>query len=588
VPFSVRQFVEICMSTLRHLRPLLAAALLLAPPLANAQEAQEKSADPKPEADPIARIKEEGLERSKVMETLSYLTDVIGPRLTGSPNMKRANEWTRDKLAEWGLKEAHLESWGEFGRGWELKRFSMQVVEPQAIPLIAFPKGWSPGTDGEVVGPVVVFNATKEEDFDRYKGKLQGAIVLMGSKRDLKAWFEPPGQRLTEARLLDLANAPAPRPRAGRGQFGGRRRQGEGPDPFAFLRKRNQFLIDEGAAVLVEPSFRGDGGTLFIGAVNVPPAEDPEKRVRPWDSETPKILPQIVLTLEHFNRLVRMVEAGEEVKVAVDLKVAFQEDDLKGYNTVAEIPGTDPELKDEVVMLGGHMDSWHPGTGATDNGAGVAVCMEAVRILEALDLKPRRTIRIALWSGEEQGLLGSRGYVSEHFGAFENAGSNSEASFFGPAPNAKVETKPEYEKFAGYFNLDNGTGKVRGVYLEGNEAVRPIFREWLAPFKDMGASTLSISPTGGTDHMSFDRIGLPGFQFIQDPVEYETRTHHSNMDVFDRVQADDLKQASVIMAAFVYNAANADEKLPRKPRPGPASSEEAPKPEEKAAAASGD
>jgi Zn-dependent M28 family amino/carboxypeptidase len=273
-----------------------------------------------------------------------------------------------------------------------------------------------------------------------------------------------------------------------------------------------------------------------------------------------------------------MIQAGEKVKMSVDLAVEWQDVDPMGYNTIAEIPGTD--LKDEIVMLGGHMDSWHAGTGATDNGAGVSVAMEATRIIQALGLKTRRTIRVALWSGEEQGLLGSRAYVAEHFGKLEtpsattaagtgvsNAARNGNANGSAPttpAPEPILVKKPEYEKLSSYFNLDNGTGKVRGVYLQGNESVRALFRQWLTPFRDMGATTLSISNTGGTDHLSFDAIGLPGFQFIQDEIEYDTRTHHSNQDVFDRIQADDMKQAATIMAAFVYNAATRDEKLPRK------------------------
>jgi Zn-dependent M28 family amino/carboxypeptidase len=290
------------------------------------------------------------------------------------------------------------------------------------------------------------------------------------------------------------------------------------------------------------------------------------------------------VAIEHYNRIVRMLQAGEAVKLTVDLAVAWQDADLMGYNTVAEIPGTD--LKDEIVMLGGHMDSWHSGTGATDNAAGCAVAMEAVRIIQSLGLKPRRTIRIALWSGEEQGLLGSRAYVAEHFGSMQNPATSAAPATGGATNNAMgggnggngngngaparptLVTKPEYEKFSGYFNLDNGTGKIRGVYLQGNEGIRSLFRQWLAPFRDLGASTLTISNTGGTDHLSFDAIGLPGFQFIQDEIEYDTRTHHSNQDVFDRIQADDMKQAATIMAAFVYQTAMRDEKLPRKPAPG--------------------
>jgi Zn-dependent M28 family amino/carboxypeptidase len=353
---------------------------------------------------------------------------------------------------------------------------------------------------------------------------------------------------------------------------------------FELQRKKTQFLAGQEAALLVEPSNQGDGGTFFVQSATIPGANPfggggagggpAAPRVTVYSKDAPKIVPQVVLAKEHYNRLIRMCEAGEKVKMAVELKVEFHDQDLMSYNTVAEIPGTD--LKHELVMLGGHMDSWHSGTGATDNGAGVSVGMEAVRILKALDLKPRRTIRIALWSGEEQGLMGSRAFVREHFG-------RSPASMFGggPPPGASPangneqakdtseSTKAEYDNFSVYFNLDNGTGKIRGVYMQGNENVRPIFRKWLTPFREMGATTLTISNTGGTDHQSFDGIGLPGFQFIQDEVEYDTRTHHSNQDVFDRIQTDDMKQASVIMAAFIYNAATVDQKMPRKAATGP-------------------
>ena len=324
---------------------------------------------------------------------------------------------------------------------------------------------------------------------------------------------------------------------------------------------------------------RGDGGTLFVQSASIPGAladsaararrADPARRVSVYDKDAPKIVPQIVMAQEHYNRLVRMIEQGEQLKMVVDLSVQFHDDDLMAYNTVAEIPGTDK--KDEIVMLGGHMDSWHSGTGATDNGAGVSVAMEAVRILQALNLKPRRTIRIALWSGEEEGLLGSRAFVTQHFGRSParmgrrpTRRTRSRAAQWCGAASASnsndAAPKPEYAKFSSYFNLDNGTGKIRGIYLQGNEAARPIFRKWLQPFREMGATTISLSNTGGTDHQSFDGIGLPGFQFIQDEIEYDTRTHHSNQDVFDRIQAEDMKQAAVIMASFVYNAAMMDEK----------------------------
>jgi hypothetical protein len=365
---------------------------------------------------------------------------------------------------------------------------------------------------------------------------------------------------MTEKDLLKLADAPEPSPR--------RRPQATPAQREAsmFAAKKLQFVQDEGAAVLVDAS-RGDGGTIFVQSASVPQpflenAFDP-KRVQAWDKSAPKMPSQVVVSSEQYNRMVRMIGQGVALKMNVDLQVEYQDKDLMGYNTVAEIPGTD--LKDEIVMIGAHMDSWHSGTGATDNGAGVAVAMEAVRILKALNLSPRRTIRVALWSGEEQGLLGSRAYVAQHFGQLGDGTPGASLAALIDGRTLPVTPKPDYEKFQAYFNLDNGTGKIRGIYLQGNEAVRPIFRRWLVPFREMGAATLSIANTGGTDHQSFDAIGLPGFQFIQDEIEYDTRTHHSNQDVYDRIQAEDMMQAATIMAAFLYNAATMNERLPRKP-----------------------
>ena len=547
---------------------LLGCALLFQSFAVSAQQPQPAQNQPaKDPNNPIERIKDEGINRSQVMQVLSYLTDVIGPRLTNSPGMMRANVWTRDKLTEWGLQNARLESWGPFGRGWTLKSFSAQVTDPQAIPLIAYPKAWSPGTKGTLNADVIYVDAKTESELEKYRGKLKGAIVLMGTPPEVKARFEPLGNRRDEKNLLRLADALDPQSIPARQSETTPQQRTEA----MLTAKKYQFFTDEGAAILMEPSRRGDGGTIFVQGAVVPQpyVENPSapgapKRISPWDANAPRIVPQIVVAAEHYNRLVRIIRQGGRVKMSVNLAVDFQDKDLMGYNTIAEIPGSD--LKDEIVMLGGHMDSWHAGTGATDNAAGVAVGMEAVRILQALKLQPRRTIRIALWSGEEQGLFGSRYYVMQHFGtlgdgtfeAFRTGSSNRETP-------PKLNPKPDYEKFSAYFNLDNGTGKIRGVYLQGNEAVRPLFRRWLVPFREMGASTLSISNTGGTDHVSFDTIGLPGFQFIQDEIEYSTRTHHSNQDVFDRIQADDMKQAAVIMAAFIYNTAMLDEKLPRKP-----------------------
>jgi carboxypeptidase Q len=559
----------------------------------------------------IDKIKDEGINRSQVMPTLSYLSDVIGPRLTASPGMKRGNEWTRDTLAKWGMQNAHLEPWGPFGRGWTLKRFYAMVDGPTAFPLIAYPKAWSPGTNTLFTPPtilmanpkkkgapsipsptstvytaeVVHFTATKDEELDQYKGKLKSKIVLVGPLRDVKPHFDAEGKRLTDKELLDLADAPPP-PLPGQA-----RPAGPAPTPnpqFAqfvaqqqFNAKRMRFLVDEGAAILIDGA-RGDGGTIFVQqatAVQPPPPESGQAPppVRLYDKAA-NIPIQISAASEHFNRVARMVDAGEKVTMSVDLAVEYQDADPNGYNTVAEIPGTDKA--DEIVMLGGHLDSWHAGTGATDNGAGCAVMMEAMRILQTLGLKPRRTIRIALWTGEEEGLLGSRQYVAQHFGYMGDtpppvfrAGGGGGGNRAPAGPPPALTKLPEYDKLSAYFNIDNGTGKIRGIHMQGNEGVRPIFSKWFEAFrdpkwfsadKDMSANTLSLSNTGGTDHLSFDAIGLPGFQFIQDPIEYDTRTHHSNMDVFDRVQGDDMKQISIIVAAFVYQAAMMDDKMPRK------------------------
>ena len=502
----------------------------------------------------IAKIKSEGMSNSKVMETLSYLSDVYGPRLTGSPEFKEAADWAKKRLEEMGLQNVAFETW-KFGKGWSMKDFSAEMTEPRVLPLIAYPKAWSPSTKGTVTGDAIYLDAKTDDDLQQYKGKLKGAIVLTSEPRELKAHFTPDADRLTDEDLLKLANADMPR---GRGRVGRR-------DTAAFrmlreraaqARKRVEFCQQEGASVVVETS-QGDDGTLFVQSATVPqPMNSPmDRRINPYDEDAPKIPVQVVVAAEHYNRMVRMIQKGSRVKLTINLEAEFYKDQ-PGMNIVGEIPGSD--LKDEVVMIGGHFDSWHGATGATDNGTGSASCIEAMRILTSLGVKPRRTIRIALWGGEEEGLLGSKEYVAEHFGERDTA----QGSTLG-----QIKKKPEYEKLYVYFNNDNGTGKVRGVYMQGNEATRPIFRAWLGPFADMDASTLTVENTGGTDHLSFDAIGLPGFQFLQDNIDYETRTHHSNMDVFDRVQESDLKQASVIMAAFAYNAAMRDGSFPRKPIP---------------------
>jgi len=538
---------------------LLVVSLLTSGTAAIAQSPQEKINE-----EAINKIKEEGMTRSQVMDTLSYITDVTGARLTNSPNIRNAQEWAKNRLTQWGLQNARLEAWGPFGRGWSLEGFAANMVKPHYAPLIAYPKAWSPSTNGAVRGEVVYLNASTADDLEKYKGKLKGAIVLIDKAREVKAHFEADGKRLGDNDLWKLANAEP--------QGGGGRRFEFTPEQRAameLLTKKWQFVAAEGAAVVLEPG-RGDGGNMIVSAVTIPTAVDTpfDRRPRPWAKDVTGVVPQAVVTVEHYNRLLRMLERGAKVELEVNINTRFYDQDLMSHNVVAEIPGTD--LKDEVVMLGAHFDSWHSGTGATDNAAGSAVMMEAVRILQTLGLKPRRTIRIALWSGEEEGLLGSRAYVAEHFAKRVDANQQP-----GSIANPQFEFKPEWDKVAGYFNIDNGTGKIRGIYLQGNEAVRSIFRAWFAPFKDMvgtskdnSIATLSIANTGGTDHLSFDAVGLPGFQFIQDPVEYDTRTHHYNMDVYDRVQEDDMKQMATIVAAFVYNTAMRDQKLPRKALPG--------------------
>ncbi|HEV8131012.1 MAG TPA: M20/M25/M40 family metallo-hydrolase [Acidobacteriota bacterium] len=505
----------------------------------------------------IWKIKDEGLNRSQVMETLSYLTDVYGPRLTGSPNIRKAQEWAQKRLKEWGLVNVHEESYGPFGNGWALEHLSAEMLQPTYQPLIAFPKSWTPGTSGPVTANATTVTIEKESDFDKYRGKLKGMFVLTQPEREVNPITSPPAKRYNDEDLREIAQAPDPGARRGFPQG----RPAFNFDP-QFQKKLNEFYIAEGIAALLEPG-RGDGGTIFVqsGGQRTP--------------EAPPVPPQLVIAVEHYNRMVRILQKGIPVQLRIDVQARFYDQDQNAYNVIGEIPGTDK--KDELVMLGAHFDSHHSGTGATDNAAGSAVAMEAVRILKTIGAQPRRTIRIALWSGEEQGLLGSRAYVSDHFasrpqsenqrqqGAAEGSGGQRPQQSNQPPP--PITLKPEYSKLSAYFNLDNGTGKARGVYLQGNEEARGIFNSWMEPFHDMGMTTLSIRNTGGTDHLSFDAVGLPGFQFIQDPVEYGTRTHHSNMDVYDRIQRGDMMQASVIMASFVWEAGIRDQKFPRKPLP---------------------
>ncbi len=531
---------------------LLFFAALLTPGLALAQK-------PAAAPDPLAKIKDEGMNRSQAMATIRYLTDVIGPRLTNSPGQRRANQWTKQQLEKWGLQNAMVDPWGEFGRGWELKNFTAMVTAgDQPTAFRAYPKAWSPSTNGPVTSDVVYFDATDDAGLERFKGKLKGAIVLVAPERQVADIFKPTATRQSDAALANMETAkPAmPQPQ---------------PSPNDEMRAAQQFnyrrmklLFDEGAAVLIDSGFGVDGGAIRVMGASLPPVAPgtpPSFGLRVASKNAPATIPQLVAEVEQYNRLVRLIKQGVPVKMTVDLAVQFYDDDLQGYNTIAEIPGTD--LKDEIVMVGAHLDSWHAGTGATDNGAGVTVVMEALRLIQASGLRPRRTIKIGLWTGEEQGLLGSRGYVAKNLGTI---GDGSDAVAFAAFGGRKVmvNKKPAHDKFAAYYNLDNGTGQIRGIYLQGHEQLRTTFKDWLGGFNDWKASTVTINTTGGTDHLAFDAVGLPGFQFIQDPIEYSTRTWHTTQDVPDRILEEDLKRSAVIMATFAYNSAMTDQKLPRR------------------------
>ena len=501
----------------------------------------------KVDLDAITRIRYEGFRDSKVMELAIGLMDGIGERLTGSPNMKRANEWTRDQLTSFGLSNAHLEPWGPFGRGWANQYVNVRMTSPDVVTLIAYPKAWTPGTNGGIRGKCVRVQIAGKQDFDKYRGKLAGMIVIFGPDADVKPISQSPFSRLSDDELAKIGEYEIPSEHApSRFQEYLKRRQ--------LTKDLNQFFAEEKVLAVVDHSrITQGGGTVFVQSGG---------SYQPGETTT---VPQLTVAVEHWTRIARLLQQKKDVSLELNVANTFYDDDRMQYNTIAEIPGTDK--KDEIVMLGAHLDSWHTGTGATDNGAGTIVTMEAVRILKALGLKPRRTIRIALWSGEEQGLLGSQRYVEQHFGSRPP----SDDPLMKDMPTVlrreagPVTVKPEQAKVSVYFNVDNGTGKIRGVFMQENEAVAPIFESWMRPFKDLGMSVLTMRNTEGTDHQSFDAVGIPAFQFIQDPIEYDTRTHHSNMDVYDRLQPDDLKQAAVIVASFVYNAAMYGQMLPRKP-----------------------
>jgi len=522
-------------------RCLAVCSLLLLSALAFSQT-QEKV-----DLDMVTKIRYEGFRNSKIKEIAEGLLEGIGPRLTGSPNMKRANEWTRDQLTKFGLVNAHLEPWGPFGRGWWNEYVNVRMLAPDVQTFIAYPKAWTPGTDGAIHGDCVRATIRNKQDFAKYKGKLAGKIVILGESAEVKPIVESPYERYTDKSLADVANYELPNERPAFSPQDQARRQ-------QFQRDLNQFFSEEKPLAVIDHSRQTTGGgTVFVQGGGAYRKNEPQAAV-----------PQLTMAIEQWDRVARLLEQKTAVQLEINVKNNWADVDEQ-YDTIAEIPGTDK--KDEVVMLGAHLDSWHTGTGATDNGAGSIVMMEAVRILTSLGVKPRRTIRIGLWSGEEQGLLGSQWYVQHHFGSRPPMDTPQLQGM--PTLRRReagpVTVKPEQAKVSAYFNIDNGTGKIRGVYMQENAGVQPIFEAWMHPFKDLGMDTLTMRSTGGTDHLSFDAVGIPGFQFIQDPIEYETRTHHSNMDVYDRLQFDDLRQIAVIVADFVYNAAMRDQMFPRKP-----------------------
>ena len=517
-----------------------------------------------------AQIRAEGLQHSHVMEYISGLSDGIGPRLTGSPNMKKANEWTRDRLTDAGLENAHLEDWGEFGMGWAQVNSWARMVTPDTEPIWIQAAPWSAATKGAVSGDAVLMELNTEADLAKFKGRLAGKVVLLGAPHAMVDITEPLFTRYTDEELKEMEGPPAPR-------------RGAAPTPniaqlladrarlTALRTAALKMMTDEGVAAIISPARDGGKG----GGSGIIFDDNGANLSRTASQRSGAVaIPNAVTTVEMYGRMYRLLKANVPVKLEVNIETTFTGDHEHGFNTVAEIPGSDPKLKDQIVMVGGHLDSWIAGTGATDNGAGSVVAMEAVRILKALGLKPKRTIRIALWSGEEQGLYGSRGYVKQHFGEVTlPASTTGDAALMAAlgmgGERGPLKTTKEWETLDAYYNLDNGSGKVRGVYTQGNFAIGPIFAQWIAPLKDLGVTTITNRNTGGTDHLSFDAVGLPGFQYIQDELDYETRTHHSNMDTVEHIKEADLEQAAVVEAIFLYNTSEREAMMPRKPYPHP-------------------
>jgi len=497
----------------------------------------------------VGRIRQEAFHRSQVMATFGHLTEHIGPRLTNSPAMAQANAWTGQKFREWGLANVHNEAFDGFGRGWAFRSASVQLLAPRAMPLHALPKAWTPGTQGPVEGEAIAVTIKTLADVDKYKGKLKDRIVLLSELREYKPGTEADTQRYTDAGLTELLAFTVPKDTPSERA----KRVKEYQDRQALTQATLRLLEEEGALAALSISGWDNGIIRVGGGGSRKPGE-------------PAGVAELAVAAEHYNPLMRALERGETVRLRVDVDAGFTSDgDDPGYNTLAEIPGSGKA--GEIVMIGAHLDSWHAGTGAADNAAGVAVMMEAMRILKAVGAKPRRTIRVALWSGEEQGLIGSSAHVARHFAVYPEPADSEQKKL--PATlrdrTGPLQRKRDYDRFAAYFNLDNGSGKIRGIYAQENVAAMPIFEAWLAPFNDVGASIVTSRNTGSTDHIPFDRVGLPGFQFVQDRLDYFSNVHHSDLDTYDHAVPEDLKQAAAIVASFAYHAAMREEKLPRKP-----------------------
>ncbi|MEM7052658.1 MAG: M20/M25/M40 family metallo-hydrolase [Acidobacteriota bacterium] len=505
-------------------------------------------AEPEPvDLDMVTKIRDEGLNRSRVMEIAAHLTTGIGARLTGTPALEEANEWTRNWLEEQGLSKAEVVPF-PFGEGWTFSRSEVKLTKPYEAVLSALPEAWTPGTQGAVQGRAMRLEVSSVKDLEEYAGKLEGTILFLDEEREIEESDRPPFRRYSDDELSELVSIElSERRRRGNWRERARKRWKAGEE----LRQR---LIDEGVVATVEISSRNHGIVRVTGGGSG------------GRSERSRGVPSLVMAAESYNRVLRLLDEDAEVELEIDIAARFHPA-KDSYNTFAELPGGD--LAEEVVLAGAHLDSWHGGTGATDNAAGCAVAMEALRILKALDVEPRRTIRVALWTGEEQGLFGSRAYVEEHLATRPEHTDSRQLALPKGLRDATwpIQPKPDHGRFSAYFNLDNGGGKIRGIYAQENAAIRPIFEAWFEPFHDLGATTVTLESTGSTDHVPFDRVGLPGFQFIQDGLDYWSRTHHSDLDTFDHLHEGDLKQASVVLASFLYHAAMRDELLPRKPMP---------------------